>query len=81
MAPARRHRSRTSQPELPLPESEGVVTPGTAAGPVTDWRIDEHTRTVGLQGIAAARARLAATAGRRGGHAGEADHHQAGRAA
>lgn len=29
-----------------------------------DWRIDDHTRTVGLEGIAAARAALAASASR-----------------
>ncbi len=82
MATARRHRSRTSQPELPLPAPEGGAANGTGGGtPVTDWRLDERTRKVGLQGIAAARARLAATADPNGGRSTAADHHEAGRAA
>jgi hypothetical protein len=60
MAPARRPRSRTSQPELPLPVAKAVPSACTTGDDtVTDWRIDEHTRMVGRQGIAAARAQLA----------------------
>jgi hypothetical protein len=46
-----------------------------------DWRLDDDTRRVGRQGIAAARAQLAATAARTGGHPIGGDHERTGRAA
>ena len=33
-------------------------SPGTPGTPGTDWRLDEHTRAVGREGVAAARALL-----------------------
>lgn len=81
MATARRHRSRISQPELPLPAPDGDSPEGPAgATPLVDWRLDERTRTVGLEGIAAARAQLVATAGSATGRS-EATEREAGRAA
>jgi hypothetical protein len=49
-----RARSRAIQPELPLPSAESGAG-GRADG---DWRLDEETRSIGRQGVAAARARL-----------------------
>ncbi|HEV3281909.1 MAG TPA: hypothetical protein VG032_09940 [Acidimicrobiales bacterium] len=63
MAPAPRYRRRASQPELPLPVDDAdPVRDSNVVAPPTDWRLDEHTRRVGQQGIAAARAQLAASA-------------------
>jgi hypothetical protein len=69
-------RIRGHQPPLPLVEaapSEAVpaapgATPATASGADAEWRLDEHTRTVGRMGIAAARARLKQATGSGGSH-------------
>jgi hypothetical protein len=62
MAPARRYRRRSSQPELPLRVDDAVPAGGPKGeGPTATWRLDEHTRQVGQRGIAAARAQLAAS--------------------
>jgi hypothetical protein len=55
---------RGLQPQLPLPEIEPSVSPDTAGDDEPEWRLDEHTRRVGRQGIAAARARLRSASGR-----------------
>jgi len=60
-------RIRGLQPQLPLPavEPDGVApAPETPVDVDRDWRLDEHTRQVGRQGIAAARAHLRSAAGR-----------------
>jgi hypothetical protein len=82
MAPARRPRSRISQPELPLPIPEAVPSARTTGdGTVTNWRIDEHTRMIGRRGIAAARAQLVAGATGGSERPMTLDHRRAGRAA
>jgi len=51
------------QPPLPLvvePTPTPVIDPESALD--DEWRLDEHTRMVGLKGIAAARARLRSSA-------------------
>lgn len=51
------------QPPLPLvvePTPDPVNDPGS--GGDVEWKLDEHTRFVGLMGIAAARARLRSSA-------------------
>ncbi|MGO8872244.1 MAG: hypothetical protein ACLQPH_12745 [Acidimicrobiales bacterium] len=53
MTADRRTRSRAVQPELPLTPPEAA--PGQHAD---DWRLDDETRSIGRQGVAAARARL-----------------------
>jgi hypothetical protein len=47
---------RGLQPQLPLPEIEPSVSAGTAGDDEPEWRLDEHTRRVGRQGIASGRA-------------------------
>ena len=54
MSTARRHRSPTIQLELPLRSPPAEATPD----PQGDWRLDERTRRIGRQGVAAARALL-----------------------
>ena len=71
MTTDRGHRYRPSQPQLPLaePEDSPQATdrePARVAASGEQWRLDEQTRRIGRQGIAAARARLEATrSGRR----------------
>jgi hypothetical protein len=55
---------RGLQPQLPLPEIEPSVSSGTTGDDEPEWRLDEHTRRVGRQGIASARARLRSASGR-----------------
>ena len=55
---------RGLQPQLPLPEIEPTVSPVAAGDDEPEWRLDEHTRQVGRQGIASARARLRSASGR-----------------
>jgi hypothetical protein len=55
---------RGLQPQLPLPEIEPSVSPDTTDDDEPEWRLDEHTRQVGRQGIASARARLRSASGR-----------------
>jgi hypothetical protein len=66
-------RVRGGQPPLPLveaPPPPGAPAGGSADGTPADgdaeWRLDEHTRLVGRQGIAAARALLRSSPGRSG---------------
>jgi hypothetical protein len=86
MTSDRRHRSRPSQPQLPLvgPEDNGPGLdrdPSRASSRDEQWRLDEQTRQIGRQGIAAARARLEATrSGRQPQPAARGDH-SSGRAA
>lgn len=54
MSTARRHRSPTTQLQLPLHSPPAEAAPG----PQEDWRLDERTRRIGRQGVAAARALL-----------------------
>ena len=61
MSSNRPSRPPAHQPELPL----GGAQPGEPASPASEprppeWRLDERTRRVGRQGIANARALLAA---------------------
>jgi hypothetical protein len=77
MTTDRRRRSTTMQLELPLGSPSGRSSrrrrtdwrPKADRRPVTDWRLDEQTRRIGRQGIAAARALLqdAGDAGAAGG--------------
>jgi hypothetical protein len=54
MTTDRRHRSLEIQLQLPLPSP-----PADSAGAdQVDWRLDERTRHIGRQGVAAARALL-----------------------
>lgn len=54
MTADRRHRSEDTQPELPLRRTD--IDPDDLSG--REWRLDERTRMIGRQGVAAARARL-----------------------
>ncbi len=54
MSTVRRHRSPAIQLELPLRSPPARVAPR----PEGDWRLDEQTRRIGRQGVAAARALL-----------------------
>jgi hypothetical protein len=59
MTSDRRRRSPVIQPQLPLscpPEAE-------APRPPSDWQLDEDTRRIGRQGVAAARALLGEPSG------------------
>lgn len=76
----RRNERRTldRQPQLPLVEQLPSVEEPPAATTVDgDWRLDEQTCEVGRAGVAAARAALAASAGRREGY-GKAREHPGG---
>jgi hypothetical protein len=57
----RPRRQAAHQPELPLAGTQpsGSTSPAPKVGP-PEWRLDEHTRSIGRQGIAAARALLEA---------------------
>ncbi len=52
--------------QLPLPLVDGEEDGDRVADRDSDreWHLDEHTRRIGIQGIAAARARLRAGSGR-----------------
>ena len=74
------HHTRTLGLQLPLPLPEVEPTTGPVAVPDTPtvgdgcgddrarttpgWRLDEHTRRIGRQGVAEARARLRSGSGR-----------------
>ena len=67
MTSDRRRRFSERQPELPLPTEaqasharldEREAHDSEGPGVVEEWRLDERTRRIGLQGVAAARARL-----------------------
>ncbi len=68
MTTERRDGSQGIQPELPLPppRAEGQTGPTgarasrseQAPSPTDGWRLDERTRRIGRQGVAAARAQL-----------------------
>jgi hypothetical protein len=82
----RRHRSRPSQPQLPLAAAEDSgpeADPESprATGGAEQWRLDEQTRQIGRQGIAAARARLEATGSGRQSPSTAGGGHSSGRAA
>jgi hypothetical protein len=86
MTSDRRHRSRPSQPQLPLvaPEDNGPGLdrdPSRATTHEEKWRLDEQTRQIGRQGIAAARARLEATRSARQPQPAAGGGHSSGRAA
>jgi hypothetical protein len=86
MTSDRRHRSRPSQPQLPLaaPEDNGPgleQEPSGTSGRDRQWRLDEQTRQIGRQGIAAARARLEATRSGRPQQPAAGDGHSSDRAA
>ena len=81
MTTARRSRSRTTQPELPLRLASAAPSRRPAPPEAADWRIDEDTRRVGRRGIAAARERLAATRTRADDGSKGLDHQRTGRAA
>ncbi|HEX3461025.1 MAG TPA: hypothetical protein VHT49_08980 [Acidimicrobiales bacterium] len=80
MKSSRPRRQAAHQPELPLAGTQpGESTPPKAGPP--EWRLDERTRLVGRQGIAAARALLAAHDPTRQGPDGTGNRRQSGRAA
>jgi hypothetical protein len=86
MTSDRRHRSRPTQPQLPLaaPEDNGAgpdQDPTGRSGGDEQWRLDEQTRRIGRQGIAAARARLEATRSGRQPQPADGGRHSSGRAA
>ena len=54
MTSAYRRSTDTTQPELPLFELPATSDPPREDG----WRLDEHTRQIGLRGVARARAGL-----------------------
>jgi hypothetical protein len=60
MTSRRTHRTSDLQPELPLPSA--AAPPGRSearrAPRPAEWRLDEHTKQIGRQGVAAARAAL-----------------------
>jgi hypothetical protein len=61
MSSNRPSRPPAHQPELPLTGTEPQESgPPTAEPRPPEWRLDERTRRIGRQGIAAARALLAA---------------------
>ena len=61
MSSNRPSRQPAHQPELPLAGAEpGESGPPAAEARPPEWRLDERTRLIGQQGIAAARALLAA---------------------
>jgi hypothetical protein len=74
-----RHRPRTSttQPELPL-ASPPAPTDGRRPG---DWHLDEVTRRLGRDGVAAARALLGESGGTDGRKRPEGERQRTGRAA
>jgi hypothetical protein len=77
MSTRHRHRTSTTQPELPLASPTGP-TDGRRPG---DWHLDEVTRRLGRDGVAAARALLRGSDGADGPKRAEGDHRRTGRAA
>jgi hypothetical protein len=57
MSTVGRHRTPTIQLELPLRSPPAKAAPA-APRHQADWHLDEHTRRIGRQGVAAARALL-----------------------
>jgi hypothetical protein len=58
MASDRNRRSRAIQPQLPLSSPPEEVPGDDPPRRSSDWQLDERTRQIGRQGIAAARALL-----------------------
>jgi hypothetical protein len=77
MSTRRRHRTSTTQPELPL-SSPPAPTDGRRPG---DWHLDEVTRRLGRDGVAAARALLRASDGTDDRRRPGGEHQRSGRAA
>ncbi|HUD17831.1 MAG TPA: hypothetical protein VMQ59_11235 [Acidimicrobiales bacterium] len=86
MSTASRRRPHTLQPELPLTPTAPTAPTEAGGSPAspgrhTDWHLDEQTRRLGHQGVAAARALLAGPDGDGGGKQADGDARRAGRAA
>ena len=91
MSTDRHRRSPDNQPELPFhPPRTGASSVPTASAttqsvrrptPTGDWRLDERTRRIGRQGVAAARAQLEAASSADPQKRADGDRRPAGRAA